>query len=184
MIVNLSDRAFYWLSSATSCLRRTASAIGHIFHPLCYRSVIIEHSWNQKWWGGGRSRLWAPDTTAIFPPRVPHRHSWGMNLVFLVENPSTSDVSHAMVWRILKHYLISALAGSNIASRNVGIFSGMWTWKCKRGGNWWRCLVALLLSAGDWRTGHIAKPFLVHPQYIVLELFLNIQLGAGGSVTE
>jgi hypothetical protein len=126
-----------------------------------------------------RSRLWAPDSTAIFPPRVPHRHSWRMNLVFLVENPSTSTVSRAMAWRVLEHHLISALKGSNSASRNVVIVAGMWTWKRTGGGIRWRCFVALLLSAGERRTSDIAKPFLVHPQYIVLELLLNVQPGGG-----
>jgi len=46
--------------------------------------------------GRKRSRLWAPDTTSIFPPRVPHRYNWGMNLVFLVENLSTSGFGHAI----------------------------------------------------------------------------------------
>jgi hypothetical protein len=150
--------------------------MGHIFHPLCDRSVIIEHGWNRKLRGRKRIKLWSPDTTAIFPPRVPHRHNWGMNLVFLVENPSTSDVSRAMAGSTLKHHLISVLAGPNSASWNVGVFAVMWTWKRTEGGIRWRCLVALL-SAGDCRTSDIAKPFLEHPQYIVLELLLKDQPG-------
>jgi hypothetical protein len=142
MALNLSDYAFYWLFSTASCLRRTAPIIGHIFHPLCDRSVIIERSWNQKRRGGRkRSRLWAPDNTTFFPPRVPHRHNRGLNLVFLVENPSTSGLSRATAWRILKHHLISVLAGSNSASWNVGTVAGVWTGKRTGRGIRWRCLL-------------------------------------------